>query len=1011
MKLKFKLQGYQTEAVEALIDVFKGQRSSVGMPIKVDALSNQLPGLLEVGVRNADLQITRNEILQNIRDVQANQNLPVSEALIPSIAGDVNVDIEMETGTGKTYVYIKSIFELHRNFGWTKFIIVVPSIAIREGVLKSFEVTSEHFLEKYGSKAKYFSYNSKQLQQIEAFASNAGINVMIINIQAFNASGKDNRRIYEVLDDFQTRRPIDVISETNPFVILDEPQKMEGKKSLEALAQFKPLAIARYSATHKTSHNKIHRLDAVDAYNRKLVKKIAVRGISVKGLAGTNPYVFIESIELTKQGPVARVEMEVKQATEIKRVVKKIGKGEDLELLSNGLAQYKGFVVSNLDATTDEIEFLNGVNVSVGEATGDVTEETIRRIQIRETIKAHFEKEREVHSLGVKVLSLFFIDEVAKYRDYNQADEMGTYARVFEEEYAEALALELERADFEDPGFASYLREITPRSTHNGYFSIDKKSQRMIDSEVKVRGDDVGIADDISAYDLILKNKERLLSFEEPTRFIFSHSALREGWDNPNVFVMCMLKHSDNSISRRQEVGRGLRLSVNQNGDRMDNPNTVHQINELTVVASESYSDFVTHLQREIVDTLSERPKKATADYFFGKVISTTEGEVAIDEAMSRNIYRYLVKNDYVDDLDQISEKYHEALKDGLLATLPDNLSPIEGQIHHLIKGIFSEASLPNIEDARRGKFLELNSNFEKKAFQELWERINHKAIYSVDFDSDELIANSIESIDRELSVTPLQYTVQTGSQRSRISDEQINSGQIFTATSIRVETHSQIHSSGIKYDLLGTLSNTTQLRRVTVTKILQGISSDVFGKYKLNPENFISEISRLINEQKSTMVVEHLSYDATSEVFDTSIFTARQLKIDLSKASQKLRNHIYDFAITDSQGEKEFAANLDQSADVEVFAKLPKGFAIPTPVGDYNPDWAIAFKEGSVKHIYFVAETKGSMSSMQLRQIEKSKIDCAKKFFQEINEKYSPRDVKYGVVTSFGKLMEIVSI
>lgn len=1010
MKLKFKVQAYQTEAVNSLVEVFAGQNTSEGVPFQVNALTSQIPGLLEVGIRNTDLQISRARLLENIRSIQERSNLPKSDTLVGSLAGDLNLDIEMETGTGKTYVYIKSIFELHKKYGWTKFIIVVPSIAIREGVLKSFDVTAEHFLENYGSKAKYFAYNSKQLQQIESFASGAGINVMVINIQAFNASGKDNRRIYEVLDDFQTRRPIDVISDTNPFVILDEPQKMEGKKTLEALSQFKPLAIARYSATHKTTHNKIHRLDALDAYNRKLVKKIAVRGISVKGLAGTNPYIYADSIELSSSEPVARLEIEIKQTLGIKRQIRRLTKGSNLEEISNGLAQYRGFTVADIDAITGSIEFTNGTNVSVGEAIGDVTEETVRRIQIRETIKAHFEKERQLFFQDIKVLSLFFIDEVAKYRDYSAADECGIYARIFEEEYSAALELELTRAETKEPDYAAFLRQIEPSSTHKGYFSIDKKSQRMVDPEVKARGDDAGLTDDVSAYDLILKDKERLLSFEEPTRFIFSHSALREGWDNPNVFVMCMLKHSDNTISRRQEVGRGLRLSVNQSGDRMDNPSTVHQINELTVVAGESYADFVNHLQKEMKAALSERPKTATVEYFLGKTITSGFEKLSIDETTARSIYKYLLKNDYLDDLDQISPIFVQAQDRGDIAPMPESLRSIESEVLRLIQELSINSNLPTVEDGRQGRILELNSNFNKKEFQELWRRINHKAIYRVNFDSAELIAKAVDAINRELHVTPLQYTVQVGAQKSKISDEQMQKGDAFSSSSIRIETHTQALNSGVKYDLVGTLASTTQLTRKTIVKILSAIRPETFAKFRINPEDFMSETGRLVNEQKASMVVEHIKYDSVSDEFDTAIFTASQMRIDLNKAGQRLKNHIYDYAITDSEGERDFASQLDQSLDVEVFAKLPKGFFIPTPVGDYNPDWAIAFKDGSVKHVYFVAETKGSMSSMQLRHVEQSKIECAKKFFDEINTRYAPRDIKYGVVSSFSKLMEIVA-
>ena len=608
MKLKFKVQPYQTTAVESVIDCFAGQVNSAGVTYRVDpgrgkqiAPAGYLQTLSEsLGFRNAPCQLSDGQVLANIQAVQRRQNLPLSSALVPSAGCNINLDVEMETGTGKTYCYIKTIFELHKLYGWSKFIIVVPSIAIREGVLKALAITAEHFTESYGKKIRFFAYNSRQLHHLESFSSDAGINVMVINIQAFNATGKDNRRIYDELDDFQSRKPIDVISSNHPILILDEPQKMEGKKTLEALSKFKPLMILRYSATHRTTHNKIHRLDALDAYNLKLVKKIAVRGIAVKGLAGTNAYLYLESIEISKKAPVARIEMEVRQGGGIKRIVKRLERGRDLFAESNELDQYKGFVIAQIDATTDTVEFTNGQVLTAGDATGDITEMTMRRIQIREAIKAHLDKEQALFTQGVKVLSLFFIDEVAKYRDYSQPGEKGEYARIFEEEYESLKAEILAALPANTNAYCQFLQAIPVERTHNGYFSIDKKSRRLVDPSIVKRGEEAGLSDDVDAYDLILKDKESLLSFptagddaesrkKKEVRFIFSHSALREGWDNPNVFVMCMLKHSDNTISRRQEVGRGLRISVNLHGDRMDNPATVHDVNVLTVVASESY--------------------------------------------------------------------------------------------------------------------------------------------------------------------------------------------------------------------------------------------------------------------------------------------------------------------------------------------------------------------------------------------------------------------------------------
>jgi len=1014
MKLKFKIQPFQTRAVESVVGCFEGQVNTAGVTYRID------PGIIKdkfgqdqstfleyQGFKNADVQLTDMQLLKNIHAVQQRQNLSLSEKLVLSAGCKINLDVEMETGTGKTYCYIKSIFEMNKRYGWSKFIVVVPSIAIREGVYKSFEITAEHFTESYGKKIRFFIYNSKQLHHLESFSSDAGINVMVINIQAFNATGKDNRRIYDELDDFQSRRPIDVISSNRPIVILDEPQKMEGKKTLEALSKFKPLMILRYSATHRTTHNKIHRLDALDAYNQKLVKKIAVRGIAVKGLAGTNAYLYLEAIEISKKAPVARIELEVRQKNGIKRIVKRLEKGNDLFVLSNELDQYRGFVISQIDANKDTVEFTNGHVLTAGDATGDITELNLRRIQIREAIRAHLEKEKRLFSQGIKVLSLFFIDQVVKYRDYSQPDEQGDYARIFEEEYEQLKNEYLSELPLDNHEYRKHLDEIPVGLTHNGYFSIDRKN-KIIDSKVKKRGEQAGLSDDVSAYDLILKDKERLLSFEEPVRFIFSHSALREGWDNPNVFVMCMLKHSDNTISRRQEVGRGLRLSVNRHGDRMDVPATVHDINILTVVASESYKDFVANLQREISDALSARPRKADKAYFIGKVITTETGPLEITPVMANQIYRYLVKNDYTDDADQVAEAYHTAKAGGSLAPLPPELAPHADRIFELIDSVFSESQLPGVDDDRKPKTNPLNSNFEKKAFKELWSRINRKAVYRVEFDSNELIRKSISTLDKELKVTPLQYTIQKGEQVDQATYDQLKSGQGFNLSETKTEYGSSVHSM-VKYDLLGKLADNTQLTRKTIAEIMGGIQPAIFKKFKQNPEHFLAEATRIINEQKATIIIEHLTYDEIAEHHDIDIFTAGQSKQDFTKATKKLKNHIYDYVITDSKVERKFVKNLDTSAEVVVYAKLPRGFLIPTPVGDYNPDWAISFKEGSVKHIYFVAETKGSMSTMELRAIEHTKIECARKFFDEINSRIDPEHVKYDVVDSYGKLMEIV--
>ena len=1030
MKLKFKTQAYQTAAVQAVVDCFKGQvphhggvryrldpgsqKTAAVSPqaaLALEAASPEGAAEKEAAFRNANFTLSETALLDNIRTVQHGQNLPLSDALVKTKEAKVNLDIEMETGTGKTYCYIKTIFELNKQYGWSKFIIVVPSIAIREGVAKSLEITAEHFLETYHKKARAFIYNSKQLHHLESFSSDAGINVMVINVQAFAARGADNRRIYDVLDDFQSRKPIDVISANRPILILDEPQKMEGAATLKSLEEFKALMVLRYSATHKTTHNKIHRLDALDAYNQKLVKKIAVRGIAVKGLAGTAGYLYLQSIEISsKKPPEARVEFEQKLASgNIKRIVRKLSKGDNLFDLSNGLDQYRnGFVVADINANSDTLSFTNGFELTVGDATGDVTEAALRRIQIREAIKAHFDKEQALFREGVKVLTLFFIDEVVKYRDYGAPDEKGEYARIFEEEYQLYLN---EVLDLDETAYIKYLKGISADKTHSGYFSIDKKSKRLADPTVAARGENAGLSDDVDAYDLILKHKERLLSLNEPVRFIFSHSALREGWDNPNVFVICALKHSDNTISRRQEVGRGLRLSVNQSGDRMDHPATVHDVNVLTVVASESYKDFVAALQKDISESLSARLRLADEAYFTGKVLKTATGDIEVTPQLAKQIYKYLLKHDYTDDADRITTAYHEAKKDGALAALPPELAPHAEQVFKLIDSVFSESQLPEIGDDRKPKKNPLNANFEKQEFKELWNRINRKAAYSVDFDSDELVQKAVKELDASLRVTPLQYTIQQGEQAAAVTYDGIKAGNAFELKVTETETNRASIHSAVKYDLIGKLAEGTQLTRRTVTEILKGLNAAVFAQFKTNPESFIAEAIRLINEQKATVIIEHLAYDPVEDKFDLDIFTTGQTKQDFSNAVKTPKHHIYDFVLPDSgsKPERDFAEALESSAEVVVYAKLPRGFLIPTPVGDYNPDWAISFKEGAVKHIYFVAETKGSMSSMDLREIEKTKIKCARKFFDEMNRRFAPENVKYDVVDSFGRLMELV--
>lgn len=1035
MKFNFKIQQYQTDAVDSVIKVFKGQPFSspvsyirdLGKTETVPQEQLTLNANLysaegydpadENGFKNEVIALNDDQLLKNIHAHQNRNNIKLSPDLINDL-GRCSLDIEMETGTGKTYVYIKSMFELYKQYGWSKFIVVVPSIAIREGVKKSFEMTQDHFMEHYGSKARFFVYNSSNLHQLDEFSSSSGINVMIINTQAFAASlkeganNKESRIIYSKRDEFATRRPIDVISANRPIIILDEPQKMGGDVTQKALKNFKPLFCLNYSATHAKHHNLIYVLDALEAYNQRLVKKIQVKGFEVKHFRGTDQYLYLESIILSsKKPPMARIEMEIAYNKSINREPRVLGVGDNLYYVSKDMEQYKnGYTISEIDPIAGTVTFVNGEVLMKGDVVGDVSENDMRRIQIRETIMSHFEKEEKLFDMGIKTLSLFFIDEVAKYRQYDEAGNelAGEYGKMFEEEYLNILN---EQIKLFDTPYQHYLKNIATQETHKGYFSIDKKTNHIIDSKAK-RGSE--FSDDISAYELILSRKERLLSFEEPTRFIFSHSALREGWDNPNVFQICTLKHSESKTTKRQEVGRGLRLCVNKDGHRMDAEtcgSNVHNINKLTVIASESYKDFVGDLQKQIKDVLYDRPEKATKDYFEGKTIMVGDQPVVIDHHQASLIYKYLVKNDYIDDDDQVIDAYRTDLENNTLKELPEDLKPMAVGVHQLIQGIFDESILNDmIEDGNKTRIPEnkLNDNFFKKEFQTLWGYINHKYAYTVNFDSSELIDKSIGHINDKLFVSELQYTASTGEQKDDLTLRVMEEKEAFTIGKTKTKTLKHAQTSQIKYDLIGKIATGSVLTRRTVAAILTGLKPQVFAMYKNNPEEFIAKVIKLVKEQKATMIVEHISYDQIGGKYDSTIFTAEKHSQSIDKAF-RAQKHIQDYVYTDGTAvksvEHRFAQDLDSAEEVCVYAKLPKGFAIPTPVGNYSPDWAIAFNADAVKHIFFIAETKGTMDSLQLRPIEQAKISCAKKLFNEI----STSEVKYYDVDSYQSLLEVM--
>ncbi|NMB21679.1 MAG: DEAD/DEAH box helicase family protein [Firmicutes bacterium] len=1023
MKLRFKHQKFQADAAKAVCDVFAGQprmertylvdqgTSTQGEQtvLRFDGTTDQGQEQLDMGVgyHNSKVLLSADQVLENLRRVQRQNQIEPSK----SLEGEYNLTIEMETGVGKTYTYIKTMYELNKHYGWSKFIVVVPSVAIREGVYKSFQITQDHFAEDYNKKIRFFIYDSSKLNQIDQFATDSGINVMIINSQAFNSRGRDARRIYMKLDSFRSRRPIDVLAATNPILIIDEPQSVEGKATKERLKEFNPLITLRYSATHRKDsiYNMVYRLDALEAYNKRLVKKIAVKGISVLGTTATEGYLYLEKINRSDvRLPTASLEFEVKGTQRIRRVTRVVREGSNLFELSGELGQYHGYTVLSINGSTNTVEFTNGLTIAVGDVVGAVNEDHLRRIQIRETILSHLERERKLFYKGIKVLSLFFIDEVAKYRQYGEDGEevAGEYARIFEEEY-QRIRDEWQR-DFGDDAYHRYLEGIDVTKTHAGYFSIDKRSNRMQDSKIHNKRE--GTSDDVDAYDLIMKDKERLLSFEEPVRFIFSHSALREGWDNPNVFQICTLKQSGSDVRKRQEVGRGLRLAVNKNGDRQDSNvlgGDVHDVNVLTVIANESYDRFAKQLQSEIAEVVSDRPVMVTEGLFVDKVIVDDygENELVIDEATAREIVYELTVNRYLDKNKALTEKYYDEVKSGSLRVTED-LQNYKKAIVSILSTIYDPRVLMP-EDAR-GNNVELRvdqEKLEKKEFKELWKRINAKSAYIVEFDHEELIKKAIRALDRELRVSEIFITVEQGALEQIESKEALERGEAFSKAKSSYDRVQAVVNTGVTYDLIGDVVAGTGLTRSDARAILQGISKATFNQFQRNPEEFILKATNIINEQKASVVIEHITYNKLGESYSVDLFTDPTLKGRLGVNAMRTEKHLYDHLLYDSKGEMQLAQNLEAWSDVAIYIKLPRGFYINTPVGKYSPDWALAFHDEKVKHIYFVAETKGDLSSLELRKVEDLKIRCAQEHFRAI----SSGSVRYEVVESYDTLLNVV--
>lgn len=1006
-QFRFTTQAYQTDAVDSLVRVFAGQP-------RLDPLRRVVgrSGMLEeYGFANRKIQIDDNEIYKSVKQVQSDNEIKHAKTY-----GGRQFSIEMETGTGKTFVYTKSIFELNKQYGWSKFIIMVPSVAIREGTNKSLQLTQDYFQQQYGKKLRFFIYDTKNksnIANIKNFGNTANIEVIIMNYQAFATASKDSRKIYDSdLDATGQVAPIDIIRRTNPILIIDEPQRF-GPKAEKALIEFNPLFITRYSATHPDDRifNKIYKLDPIDAYNEKLVKKVKAKGVEVLGGGGTSGYVFLDRIDvLPKQNPSAILEFDQKQQKGIRKTIRRVHEDFDLFDNSSNLQQYKGYRVAEIDGIKNEVRFTNGVKVAVGQAIGDISQEHVRRIQIRETIKSHLEKERELFSRNIKVLSLFFIDEVAKYRDYDESGNkmLGRYGQIFEEEYQIAI----NQLGLLDPEYEKYLRAYEASEIHDGYFSKDKKG-RYIESQEK-RGE--GGSDDVSAYDLIMKDKETLLDMNgtNRVRFIFSHSALREGWDNPNIFQICTLKHSQSEVSKRQEIGRGLRIAVNRSGERMDQPmlqDEFFDVNALTVIASESYKDWANDLQREVVESLKDRSATFTATMLIGRTLQSKDGQkLKLDDATAMNLIFELRSKGYVDEEYKITETFVTDAADGNVE-FTDVFEPFKTDILKLAKSVHDTNSFKYTEDGFAENISERdykpNANFSKKEFQDLWNRIKVKSSYEVKFDSDELVRNAVQAIDKGLHIKKVKISVEEGQQAGILTADTLRDGTGFVREGNKV-VESESILGDTQYDLVGEVARSTTITRQTAAKILAGINANSFAGFKSNPEEFIQQTVRIINEQKATTLINGITYHKTSHEYDDSIFTINNLRGKRGEGKGDniidTKKHIYDMLRYDSASEMHFAKDLEVG-EVSVYAKLPTGFKIPTPVGDYNPDWAIVFDNKDVKHIYFIAETKGSMSTLQLRGSEDLKIQYAREHFKLLTED----NIKYDVVDGYETLLSMV--
>lgn len=981
MKIQFSSDlDYQQDAISAITGVFDGQkvcnsRFTVAAPGKGDLFSASEFSDLGVGNR---LQLLNEDLLENIQKVQLENGLKESSAPL----ANRDFTIEMETGTGKTYVYLRSIFELNQQFGFTKFIIVVPSVAIKEGVYKTLQITEDHFRGLYTNISyDYFVYDSAKREQVRSFATNDYVQIMVINIDAFRKGfespdegaidlSKNANLIHRPDDRLSGMKPIEFIKSTNPILIIDEPQSVDTTaKSKEAIKSLNPLCTFRFSATHIEKHHQLYKLDSIDAYERKLVKQIEVASLEM-GDSHNNAYIKLLKVDNKKSPITAEIEIDVIHNGKADRIPKKVKSGDDLLEISGGREVYDGYVVNDIYcASGDEyIDFTSKPDViRLGENVGGVDEDSLKRLQVRKTIEEHLEKELLLNPMGIKVLSLFFIDRVANYRAYDAEGNAvkGKYAQWFEDEYKTIAAKPKFKSLFGEVDLETLATEI-----HNGYFATDKK--KIGTKSVEILKDSSGsTAADDSAYNLIMKDKEKLLSFDSKLRFIFSHSALREGWDNPNVFQICTLNESTSVIKKRQEIGRGMRLAVNQQGERIHG----FEVNTLTVMANESYEDFVKKLQKEIEDDEGIR-FGVVEQHQFANIVSHHEGDkpAYLGAKTSELIHDHLTSHGYIDAQGKVQDALKIALKNNTV-DLPESVASQSADIIAILKKVAGGLNVKNNADKRP---IKLNKQlFIGEDFKALWDKIKFKTVYRVNFDSEKLIEKCAEEIKKNLIVGKSKFTYTT-------ANIEITQGGVQG-----VEQEIQHYTTNLRdYDLpdvVGYLQDETNLTRKSIIEIL--LKSEKLESFKNNPQKFIEQATSIIKMQMRLFITDGIKYRkiGNDQFFAQELFETEELMGYLNKNMLEAKKSVYDHVIYDSDVEQLFASSCEKNTAIKVYAKLPAWFKIDTPLGSYNPDWAILVDQDGKERLYFVVETKGSLLSSELRPIEQAKIDCGAKHFEAL--------------------------